>query len=179
MNPDTINRYLKWFIAERGYQEAYHTQKENMAWVATALYVPGIVTLGYITGKQILSENTPCWITGILTFVIVILLASISCFVWKQFDLRLDASATNKALMKLVNDFCRLPEEKIKELINKTEVEKGNNWPEFVRVEIKNERRGARSKITWICTDVVSYVSILIATITALCLVWFLPNCAN
>ncbi len=47
---DRIDRseYIKWLHSMISNRQSYHNHKETMAWVITALYVPGIIYLGYI-----------------------------------------------------------------------------------------------------------------------------------
>ena len=44
------NDYIKWLTLEIQVYTSYHNHKETMAWVITALYVPGIIYLGYTAG---------------------------------------------------------------------------------------------------------------------------------
>ena len=78
------SEYAKWLAFEIDFNERYHNHKETMAWVATALYVSGIIVLGYKAGDIFKSFG---WAVG--TTVLVLLVAClIFCFVKMHFDMR-------------------------------------------------------------------------------------------
>ena len=161
------NRYLSWLSSEIVVRNTYHNQKETMAWVVTALYLPGIIVLGYYINK---SGWEPCYIFLLLLPVFAISLA----FVLLQFHLRSKAADTIIALMNVVSNLCNDPNY----LRNKDrEVEAyraGKPWPKFIETEIEKAKgKGRPPYIKWL-SDGVTFAAMVLATIVALVMAW--PN---
>ncbi len=69
------NEYAKWLTSLLDFYGKYHHHKETMAWVITALYVPGVITLGLIVNERGLIAQ------GILTFFLVVIFWLVRLFV--------------------------------------------------------------------------------------------------
>ena len=75
-------RYYHWLVAEIEYNTTYHNHKEMMAWVASALYIPGVITLAFYTKN---------WL------FVVLLALLVGAFVYEQFRLRSHAATVSAA----------------------------------------------------------------------------------
>ncbi|MFC1939117.1 hypothetical protein ACFLXO_00310 [Chloroflexota bacterium] len=153
MANDTNERYLSWLVSEIGNETDYHDHKETMAWGATALYIPGIIVLAFQ-----LPKNCFTWWPFIVVFVLVML------FINRQFHLRAKSADTNDALRKLLQDVYHgrdLQQENCS-------IAKGKHWPQFVEQEIEVMKGRGRSWKDFLCTDLVSYLAIIVATLIAI-----------
>ena len=123
--------YAKWLISEIDFQERYHNHKEAMAWVITALYVPGIIYLGY----SIHRASIPEWVVfGGIVFVSYL----VGIFVKMQFDMRWEAADVVHILMRHMSDLNRggeLPRE------DEWVVDNNDVWPYFVRKELDDLKK--------------------------------------
>ena len=128
------NDYIKWLDSGIQQQERYHNHKETMAWVITALYVPGIIYLGYSIHRALIPE----WVVfGGMVFVSYL----VGIFVKMQFDMRWEAADVIHVLMqrlaKLNGGTESLPANwEFKD-------EKNHVWPKFIQdqvCELKKQR---------------------------------------
>jgi hypothetical protein len=169
MAPDII-KYYQWLISEIGNQTSYHSHKETMAWSATALYVPGVIALGFFSSAN-MANITACWRVGLATSIILLLSVLVGVFVYRQFELQLVAAKTVEALIKLVNDFCSLDSAGAQKVVAECQIEKDKIWPKFVQEKIDDAT--GRSFATKLFTNGASLLTIGLATLFAIILVWF------
>lgn len=170
MASDINDKYLQWLINELNVRNNYHHHKENMAWVVTALFVPGIIGLShFVFGGY--PEYRPWSI-----IFIVLMTICVALFVYKQFERRSDAADTIAVMINIVNKLCindcyiqTLTQEKL-------EVEPydaNKPWPKFIQQEKTKAKGKGRAKRTKIFTDYVIYITIVlsltISLIIALC----------
>ncbi len=163
-----VERYLSWLTTALQNQSSYHNHKETMSWVVTALYVPGIIALGYIAENKLKDEFITCG-QYLLVFLIFALLASlVFIFVYRQFKLRSRAADIVDALIELVNEVSK--DDGIVQSWNEnSEIEKGKHWPQFIENKIVPGK--GRDLLTKLTTDGVCYAAIIISTIIALLLI--------
>ena len=138
--------YLPFLTTALQYQGSYHNHKETMAWVITALYVPGILALGFSLSNQY--QSLECWEISIIFGVAFIIALT---FVIKQLHLRSLAADTCLALTKLINKYSKNPDR----IPSCTSFQNGKQWPQFIQDEIDRCKHKGRSRCTFICTDVV------------------------
>lgn len=141
MSSPEIDRYANWISSEIEAYEVYHSHKENMAWVATALYVPGIISLGYITDGICGSRVAD----GVATLLLLLVTILVYLFVSMQFTMRWVAADIQAGLMLVMASLCNSlqlpPKDKLK-------VENDNLWPNFIQERIDQQRKRApRSKV--------------------------------
>jgi hypothetical protein len=146
--------YLSFLTTALQYQGSYHNHKETMAWVITALYVPSILTLGFSLSKKSLE----CWIISIIFGLALILTIT---FVIKQLQLRSLAADTCLALTRLINEYSKNPSR----IPLCTSFQKGKQWPQFIQDEIEHCKGKGRSRCTFICTDVMLCIAIILSSI--------------
>ncbi len=138
-----------------------------MSWVATALYVPGIMALGYLVEKKFEDAAiTPLW-QCLLVFLIFALFALlVFMFVYRQFKLRSRAADVVAALIELLNEVSK--DEKVVESWS-TEIKGNKVWPEFIENKVVPGK--GRNILTKLTTDGVCYAAIIFSTVIALLLV--------
>ena len=178
------SEYAKWLAFEIDFNERYHNHKETMAWVATALYVSGIIVLGYKAGDIFKSFG---WAVG--TTVLVLLVAClIFCFVKMHFDMRWYAADAVHVLMRCtarLNSGAELPRP------DEWAIDKEDGvWPHFVQREIdqlktrRSFREATQASLNMVLrlwdevddrwkTELPSYVAIVIATLVSFVLIWY------
>jgi len=80
-----VNERREWLQHRIDYNGNYHNHKETMAWLATALYLTGIMVIAF-EARPIADE---CWVNKILfSLFFVVSGLFILCFVKWQFDRR-------------------------------------------------------------------------------------------
>lgn len=137
------NNYRQWLASMINNRQSYHNHKETMAWVITALYVPGIVYLGYIESQI----RRGAWevLVGVLIFLAWFCVWK---FVRMQFYMRWKEADIIAVLMQRLaklNGGAKPPLPKewtIEEKIN-TPITL-NIWPKFIQCKIdqlKTERK--------------------------------------
>lgn len=173
---DTTDRYLGWLIQEIQLYESYHNHKETMAWVATAFYIPGIITFGYSVAQ------TNWFLSLLVSILIAIVFYPVVTFVNMQFRKRWEANDIQVGLMRLVAGLCSSSVTPPSE----PDIKEGDHWPLFIQESIN---QSTRKREFWSAvrdmtcfrlstlddrwkTELPSYGLILIATIVALFLVW-------
>jgi len=131
--------YLEWVINERACWGQYHRHKETMAWVATALYIPGIIVLGYHV-----PDMTACW----QYLVVFVVFALVACLILKfakmQFNNHWDAHYIVAGLIRAAS---RLSSGKPPLDGSDLIVGKDKRWPEFIEKEIKHARESKENVI--------------------------------
>lgn len=95
-----IKLHLEWVTSEIKKYESYHNHKETMAWLATAFYVTGVITLGLVI------NHTEIWIKGLSTFGILLTGYFIGIFVYMQFNMRWKSADIQAGLMRLASELC-------------------------------------------------------------------------
>ncbi|MBI3247048.1 MAG: hypothetical protein HYZ50_11150 [Deltaproteobacteria bacterium] len=80
---DLVLTYLQMY-------ETYHTQKENMTWVATTVYLGAAVV---VVASKAFWKNWSCPVLGAWLALILTTAVSAFVFVWWQFDRRFKAAA--------------------------------------------------------------------------------------
>ena len=99
MNMDNV---INWISNETMRNTVYHNHKENMAWVATALYISGAITLGlYINGSCSFGDKTA------VLLVALVVTACAGAFIKWQFDKRRLAAYRVSGLIRAAIDLCR------------------------------------------------------------------------
>ena len=127
-------RIIQWLNTSIITQTSYHNHKETMAWVFTALYVPGILTLG----SSLSDQSLECWATALI-FRAPWLLST--AFVAKQLYLRSIAADTILALNQLVTSIVKIPKSYRKKKIPiLMKANSGQNLfkTEFIVVDLKD-----------------------------------------
>jgi hypothetical protein len=188
-----VNKVASFITSQIAYKTAYHNHKENMAWVATALYVPSI-----IVGSQACCKihfHGCHWIITELIITVVMLLAAclIFKFVCTQFRLRWNAADDVEGLRRAHAYLCTVTKVSSAEW---NEIKCSNQWPPLIQSRI-NERKNEEER-TWKkfgtalvnlfrckkiderCkkvderwkTELSSYLIMLLATAVAIVLVW-------
>lgn len=193
------DEYIKWLTSEIDSRERYHHHKETMAWVITALYIPGIIIFGdIVSGKQDI-------VKAIITLFIVVVICFLFCFLNMQFKMRWDAADVNTTLRRRL---IRLHYGKEPPSQNKWSIIAKDDWePKFLRDDIKalkdymkkNKKVERNFEGGWVAfwklfkfwhwdnndgkgvdgrwrTELPSYTAVVIATITALVLIWLPPS---
>jgi len=190
------NEYARWLTSEIDSRERYHHHKETMAWVVTALYIPGIIILGCnISGEQ-------CIVKAIISWLIVVAAYLLFCFLNMQFKMRWDAAEVDTVLRQRLIGLYRggnLPQ-----CPNEWTIKNEDDWkPKFLTddIEILEDYMKKNKKVErnfkgdllafWRLlkfwhwdnedgkgidgrwrTELPSYTVIVIATIIALVLIW-------
>jgi len=159
-----VNSYFEWVLHERECQGTYHNHKETMAWVATALYIPGVMALGYYASRiDGWFQSFPLWVPFIVLAVLV------SLFVEIQFRNRWKAAETVAGLIRVAGQLLTgeisLNDSNVRTKPNK-------RWPKFIEDGIE---AAAKSEANRLCFDKmatmgVSFLAIVLATLFA-CLV--------
>ena len=183
------NEYIQWLHSMISNRQSYHNHKETMAWVITALYVPGIITFAsYI---RILEQ--PGWQIR-STILLIIVTYLVFCFLKMQFDMRWESADTIRILMQRLarlNEYGKLPGQDEWKIDKET-----NSWPNFIQNKIDESRKSKRNCpealnallqffTWWQCkknheekvdnrwkTELPSYLIIAIATSAAIALIW-------
>ncbi|MFC1874339.1 hypothetical protein ACFLYX_03455 [Chloroflexota bacterium] len=144
-----------------------------MAWVVTALFLPGIIGLGYIIHAS--PHKFACWQELIVVLVVLLFSIAVFTFVWKQFSLRSEAADEIIVMINLVNNLCRNGEYisglETSALDIKSPYIPGKPWPNFIQDELENARGKGRTRSTWQCTDFISYAAIILALLISVFLV--------
>ena len=91
---------LDWISNETMRNQVYHDHKENMAWVATALYISG----AFILGWQFRDINA-CWQKAIVIIIAVIITGLVYWFVCWQFNNRGLAASRVKKLIETAKHY--------------------------------------------------------------------------
>ena len=172
------SEYAKWLTSQMDFQARYHHHKETMAWVATALYVPGIIYLGFIFKG---SQNV------VVSVFLLVAVALFYIFVNMQFRMRWYAADVVAILMRRMAEFNRgaeLPRSDEWAIDKEDDV-----WPHFVQQEIntlKEMRKFGKACIAlkdlvlfrlakvdnrW-KTELATYLAIFLATAFSIYLVW-------
>jgi hypothetical protein len=163
-------KYLSFLTTALQTQGNYHNHKENMAWVATALYVPSIIALGYFIESKIHDENIAlsCWQFLLIFLILAIFAVLVFIFVYRQFKLRSKAADYFDAFIELLNDLSH--DDSVIDSWNKDfEIIKDKHWPKFVENKVV-EGKG-RNTLTMRTTDLPCYIAICFSSIIAMLLV--------
>ena len=182
------SEFAKWLTSAISQRQSYHNHKETMAWVITALYIPGIIYLGYMDGR-IWRGGWECAIVVLMGFIFYAVLV----FVKMQFDRRWEEAAVIRILMHRLAGLNRgeeLPQQDEWRIYNEKD-----DWPHFVQKWVDVKRKGKRNYKKFLeaflkifpyglkdnkdkldprwRTEIPSYLLIIIATVFAICLaVW-------
>jgi hypothetical protein len=152
--------YLEWLNSRISAETAYHNHKETMAWVATALYLPTIVGLGYW-----ISTCNPSWqIKLVLSILILVGFIVFLClFINVQLAERWKAAARNEMLTN-----------EIKSLLSGGTC--SNVSDDDVYERYKHRYRDCDTRLK---TEIATYVMIIGATVIAMFLIWCIncPKC--
>ncbi len=159
-------KYLAWLTSALQSQSDYHNHKETMSWVATALYVPGIIALGYLFNTKLNGEVITFWQHVLVFLFFAVLAALVFTFVYRQFRLRSRASDVVDALIELLNELSN--DDSIIESWD-TEIKKDKHWPQFIENKILPGK--GRKLLTIITTDIVCYLAIILSTVFGLLLI--------
>lgn len=103
VRPNNIDRHLEWVLCEIQKYENYHNHKENMAWVATAFFVPSMITFGYFAAQ------TSSLFNILASLLVAVVTTLIYFFVNMQFRMRWLAADIQLGLMHFVADVCCSP----------------------------------------------------------------------
>lgn len=127
MNEDKL---IDWLNSETIRNQIYHDHKENMAWVATAIYITGMIALG-IQFNYIVDFNDK------LIALILAVIATVSSlwFVYWQFDRRRIAHQRIKGLIQTVIHLSK------KHFDLDWTVENEHLYPTFIQQYIKIKHR--------------------------------------
>ncbi len=187
------SEYTEWLLSMISNRQSYHNQKETMAWVVTALYVPSIIYLGYIEGR--------IWRNGweaLVTVLIVLASYFVFVFVKMQFDNRWQAADVIKVLLHRWSEFIRKEEipTNDKWMIDENSCGEKYDWPRFVQTKVNDLEKKNRNwekaleALMWICTlwyglkntnkfedrwktEIPSYLLVIVSTLAAIYLaVW-------
>jgi len=158
------NKHLGWFNTEIGAMTIYHGHKENMSWVATALSIPGFIGLGiYMANNHYMGSECLKWaLFGVTVLMAIVVMA----FVIKQFILRNIAAKRGKAFRELIQ-YVLTSDPRIDKWDHQVSKETDEIYPKFVTDTMKNMEGAARSKITWVCSDLVCYLGIAFSAVFA------------
>ena len=164
-------KYLSWIIPQIQYYGTYHNHKETMAWVATAFYIPGIITLGYYV-----PDVPTCWLLLPIFLLFSILTTLTWCFVMMQFRNRWEAHFIVVGLMRVAANLCEKKESRPDG--EEYKITCGERWPIFIAREIEVAKRQKANTVDSdkMSTERVSYIAIILATLIALILVC-IPYC--
>lgn len=179
---DNINRlYIEWLNSQIVKDTSYHDHKETMAWVATALYLPGIIGLGNIIG----TTNLIC--LRVVFTVIIILSCTIllRLFINMQFVQRWNAAERiqiySEFIVRLLSGKLKL-EEDARTMVMVDDVA----YPKIIADNINNR---LASRCFWNAflillslqwrelddrwkTELSSYAIVILATIVSIILIW-------
>jgi len=172
---DQIERSIEWTLSETHKWQNYHDHKERMAWTATAFFVTGIVTVGFIL------TNAPIVARILVTIGILLVGYMILIFINMQFRMRWRASDNIEGLEKFACYLCS-------KSVNLPEIiECGNNrFPDHIFKYIKDSRSSIPQKRHIIKqllslhpeldsrleTELPSYGIVLIASLTSILSLW-------
>lgn len=170
-----VDRYIGWLKSCISNETIYHNHKENMAWLATAFYIPIVVSLGYKIGI----DDLYCTIRFIMTFVIIFaLMVFLRCFICVQFKERWRSAERGFILKNILVDII-IDESKLKQEFQQMSVVDGAGWHKFLEEEIDKQfkHRYCKFDTRW-KTEVATYVMIIGATIVSIFLIWAInPIC--
>ena len=155
--------YIHWLTSEIHSITIYHNHKENMAWLATVLYIGGAPTSALYTSP---SAPLQRWVLVVLVLILTVM---IGLFVRTQFRNRAIASDIINALMITLNNFCAdstfSPDKTGNAASN------WQKWPQFVQDEIDQQKGRGRPFSDRLGTDYVSYTAIIGAMLITLAIV--------
>ena len=178
------SEYAKWLTSQIDHYGRYHNHKETMAWVVTALYVPGILYLGYNEGG--------IWRGLCAEIAVIVIMLLAGSFIWlfvnMQFRMRWyasDAVAVCMRCLAKLNSGADPPPP------DEWEIEEKDKYcrPKFMKREMEKEQerdcKEALRKLFLCCrwskdelddrwkTELPSYIVIFLATLFAMYLaVW-------
>ncbi len=172
--------WLQWALTHEGFYESYHNHKENMAWIITGFYAPGIVTFaGYLASSDV-------WFSWLLTVIVPLATFLVLVFIKMQFDRRWWAADTTNALVQvtalLANGELIVPSE----LKFDGSDSKWDQWPSFIADKIKQKQvpRIMREAVEDLIslrlrslenrwkTELPSYGLVIISAVCAVNLIW-------
>lgn len=175
---DVVQRYLEWTISEIQKWENYHNHKETMAWTATAFYITGVVTVGFIL------SNAPVIDRALVTLGVLIVGYLIWIFINMQFRMRWLSADFQKGLIQFAADLCSSSVE----LPDKSEfkVDQEKRFPDHIYIYINQVTTCRNNKIKAVKnmllqradlddrwkTELPSYGLVIIATITVIISLW-------
>ena len=126
----SMNNTIHWINNEIMRNTVYHNHKENMAWVATALYISGALTLGWH-----LKDIVNCSEKVVASLVALAVTGLAVWFVCWQFGKRNIAARRVKGLIQTAIDLCKKDYPRLRWC-----VEKGYLYPIFINENIEAEQ---------------------------------------
>ena len=168
-NNKEFEHYVSFLINERNSEQNYHNHKENMAWVATYLYLFAIASVTYYLG---VSKDVKFMIGYSIVSIIATFLFFV--FIYVQFRLRWHAAnviaGLTKALSQLLNKEISLDAQNMQTI----EV-KGAVYPKFLKEAIDTS---SSVSARWYgidmrqMTELASYSMMILALVTANLIIW-------
>lgn len=160
MQKHRSDRYFEFLATAYLEHNSYHNHKETMAWVFTALYVPGIIALGFaLKGTNTPLDSPSYWFIAV--FVVAWFLAT--AFVCKQLRLRSGAADTNLAIKMILNRLCIDPDW---DPVN-VEIEQDHLWPDYIQSEIDSLKGKGRPLRDTVFTDYPLILAIALSSVIA------------
>lgn len=167
---DDVGRYVTWLISERTAEATYHNHKENMAWVATYLYVFAVFTVTYYVWN--LEHLQPFY-----TIISLLVTSCFFLFIYTQFMRRWEAAEKIEGLTKALSGLLST-KISLDESSTKPEDVGGASYPAFVKKEIDGSKKRRRTELGkgipffWrldarLKTELASYLLMAVAVIVA------------
>lgn len=159
------DRYLNWVLTQIQYYGTYHNHKETMAWVATALYIPSIITLSVLSSKL-----ASCWFFLVNLITIIIFAIIVVCFIHRQFRNRWIAHYYSVGFMLTASKLC-----KDKNYPNTKDciTEEKDRFPKFIQNNINEAEDKKENNLVEDKRDMewISYTAVILATLVALVII--------
>jgi hypothetical protein len=161
MNTDQI---INWLNIEATRIQNYHDHKENMAWVATVLYITGAITTAFYF-------NTITVSTDKIIAIILLMFVSIGAvsFVNWQFRNRWKAAIKVECLIRTTAKLLKNPEKQIPE--DKWEIDDDLILPAFVLESMDSTRKRRIGIGIYFFSEIISYAIMLVAAIVFIILI--------
>jgi hypothetical protein len=182
------NRYFDWLKHEIEYRGRYHDHKEQMAWLGTAFYLVGILSLAFAARSEHFCSAGQWCITA---FFIVATLV-FTCFINWQFEKRWDAYlrvlAFNPAMRRILAGGELQPQERELRALQHPPPDEPL-WPSFVAEQLDEQLRQGRGQRRWtrfliiptfvlrraapLQSESITYGAVYLAFIAAVTLIWW------
>jgi hypothetical protein len=171
MEEERLEQYLSWLDSEIRIYETYHESKETRAWTAVAAYAPTVITVGYTASSNLKQQQFYGYpLDLILCGSLVLFLICVFAFTKFQFQSRWEADCITRALRRVRGLLIANPsyldcsDDRLLWIGEKC------HWPRFIENEIGTFKGQWLTQRAW-CTEIPSYVVLLLATFLAMCLV--------
>jgi len=166
---DEDKERIAWLKHRIEYDGRYHDHKESMAWVATALYVPGIIVLALETQEMASSCD---WNRGLLISSFIISGLLITGFVKWQFEKRWIAHSRVWNCVRYLEDEVLQAKETPFPRNEKIERERHHYWDAFVDLCCCcRKHKRLCSQLEPIKSEVITYLAIDFVTLAAILIV--------